>query len=400
MIGVAPVARAASPASTPTPAVNAAAPTASSTPATDATRASASDATLPAPEPRAPSPLPEIAAVFPGFFLHGSGVWLQHRNVTAQRFLVLEGSAIAATVTSFFLLWKTGAARDLVGPSALLGVAGAGTFAVSFLANVYATWAPRDGFGTAASQLPLVDASVGYLYVYDPQFDYRHFATLALSAFLGRWHVLGDTALAAGGDTQRFAVGAGYRVLGQRGPEEILSRPPQAWDPPVNGTDGSYLEPRVGVIEQRFPDDGFSSLVIEGKLEGRLDSKRILPDVGGAFFTANAGYGRQIYHHDLPGPNPSTITGLLLAGMGFGLYLGHPGTEVGGGEVEVYYDHRHDGFAGGLEMNGIGSGVLGHFGLRGDYQLDQRWGVRARAEAGSAFVLGLDLVVRAGQGGL
>jgi hypothetical protein len=390
----------ASPASAPTTAAPADAGAEASPASAPTTAAPAGDAP-PEPEPRLPSPLPEIAAVFPGVVVHGSGVWLQRRNPTAQRLLLLEGSAILATLASGVILFQTGAARNLVGPSALLGVAGAGGFAVSFLANLYATWAPRDGFGAAATELPLLDASLGYLYVYDPQFAYRHFGALDVSARLGPWHLLASAALAANGDSQRLELGAGYRVLGPRGPELDASGARSA-------RDGSYLEPRVGVIEHRFPDDGFSSLVVEAELEGRLDSARYLPDVHGAFFTANAGYARQIFHHDLPGPNPSTSTSLLLAGVGFGIYLGHPsfsprssrppGVEPSGGELEIYYDHRHDGFAGGLKVNGLGSGVAGHFGLRGEYQLSERWGVRARGEVGSAYTLGLDLVIRAGQG--
>jgi hypothetical protein len=338
----------------------------------------------PRPEPRVPSPLPELSSIFPGLILHGSGVWLQHRNQTAQRLLMLEGASVLATFTSGLILFSTGAARDVVGPAALLAVAGVGTFAVSFLANVYATLAPPDGLGEPLRRQPLIDSSAGYLYVYDPQFAYRHFATARASAFLQGWHVLADVAAALDHDNQRFQLGVGYRLLGAGG---AGSEP---------GSDGSYLEPRVAFSAHRFDPEDFNSRIVELALEGRLDVARYLPDVRGAFFQGEAGWASQVFVNHVPGPNPTTATSLLLAHVGFGMYLGNRADSRTGGEAELYYDHRHDGYAGGLKVNGLGSGVAGHLGLRGSYQLTPRWGVRARAEAGSAYVLGLDLVVRGG----
>lgn len=366
------------------PVARGAEPPAAVTAASSPPSAKPAHAPPPAPEPRAPSPLPEIAAVVPGFLVHGAGAWLQGRNQTATRLLLLEGAAVVATLASGVILFQTGAARDVVGPTALLAVAGVGTFAASFAANLYATWAPRDGLGTPLVRMPALEASLGYLHVYDPQFPQRHFVSAEVSGRLGPWHLAAGTARSTIGGSDRLELTGGYRVLGPRG-----HGAPAA-------SDGSYLEPRVGVREHRFDDEGFSSLVLELALEGRLDVDRYLPDVHGAFFQGEAGYARQIFRHHLPGPNPSTNTSLLLAHVGFGVYLGNRAGDATGGEVELYYDHRHDGYAGGLKVNGLGSGPAGHFGLRGNYQVTPRWGLRARTEAGSAYVLGLDLVARLG----
>ncbi|HWO11811.1 MAG TPA: hypothetical protein VNN80_20100 [Polyangiaceae bacterium] len=346
--------------------------------------AAASAQTSAAPEPRAPAPLPQVAAVFPGFLVHGSGVWLQGRNQTAARLLLLEGAGILATLASGVILFQTGAARDVVGPTALLAVAGVGAFGTSFAANLYATWAPPDGLGQPLVRLPGLESSVGYLYVYDPQFPQRHFLTAQLSGRLGPWHLAAGASRSTSGGNDRLELAGGYRVLGPRG---YGSAP---------APDGSYLEPRLGVSQHAFDDDGFSSLVMEVALEGRLDVDRYLPDVRGAFFQGEAGYGRQVFRHDLPGANPSTDVSLLLAHVGFGMYLGNRRGDGSGGELELYYDHRHDGYAGGLKVNGLGSGPAGHFGLRGNYQLSPRWGLRARSEAGSAYTIGMDLVARWG----
>lgn len=338
------------------------------------------------PEPRAGSPLPEIAAVFPGLIVHGSGVWLQHRNQTAQRLLLLEGAGLLTTFLSGFVLFQTGAARNVVGPNALAAVAGVGTFGVSFLANVYATWAPPGGFGQAQRRLPLLESRFGYLYVYDPQFDFRHFVTTRVDARLGPWRLGMGTAHAPDQANQRLELLTGHRFLGPRANSATAA------------ADGSYLELQLGFSEHRFDSSGFVSRVVESKLEGRVDSERYLPDVHGAFFQVEAGYARQWFSFDLPGVGTTTATSLLLAHMGFGVYLGNRAPQAGptGGEVELYYDHRHDGFAAGLKVRGLGSGPAGHLGLAGSHQFTPRWGLRAQTEFGSAWTLGLSLVIRAG----
>lgn len=345
----------------------------------------------PRPEPRLPSPLPEIGAVFPGVLVHGTGPWLQRRGQTAERLLWLEGAGLLTTFVSGYVLARTGAARDLVGPTALGAVAGVNMFGLSLLSQLYATWAPADGFGAPRRVLPQLESRVGYLYVEDPQFAFRHFVTARVDGRLGPWHVAAGAAGAPGRDNERVELYAGYRLFGASAPLVGERASP--------ARDGSYLEPVVGYSEHHFDPDGFVDRVLELKVEGRLDLQRYLPDVRGAFFQGEAGYARQWFAFDLPGVSDVTATSLLIAHVGFGLYLGGrgaPDTLATGGELEVYYDHRHDGFAGGLKVRGLGSGVAGHFGVLGSYQLTPRWGVNVRGEVGSARTVGLSLVLRAG----
>jgi hypothetical protein len=339
------------------------------------------------PAPRLGSPWPELAAVFPGVLVHGSGVWLQRRNQTAQRLLLLEGAGVLTTLLAGFVLFQTGAARDVVGPTALVAVGGVGTFGLSLLSNLYATWAPPEGFGVAQGRVPLLETRVGYLYVHDPVFDFSHFLTTRLDGRVGPWHVALGTAHAPEQDNQRFELGAGYRWFGNGGAV------------PSSASDGSYLEGVLGYSAHHFDGSGFLSRVVEVKLEGRLDVHRYLPDVRGAFFQLEAGYAGQWLVFDLPGVATTTATSLLLAHVGFGVYVGNRAPSAAGptgGEIELYYDHRHDGFAGGLKMPGLGSGPAGHLGLLGSYQFSPRWGVRAQSEVGSAWTLGLGLVMRVG----
>jgi hypothetical protein len=337
--------------------------------------------------PRLQQPWPEIAAVFPGLFVHGSGTWLQGRTQTSERLFVAEGAGLLAALLSGVVLYRTGAARNLVGPVALLGIAGVGTFGLSLLSSLYATWVPRSGFGDVNPRQALLESALGYTYVDDPQFAFHHFLTTRLDlitplgARLGRAPAL-HLALAMASSpeqgNQRYEVGSGLRLLEQR-------------QSPERTPDGSYLEPRLGYTEHRFDSSGFITRVLEFGLEARLDSVRLLSDVRGAFFQLGAGWAEQWFVFDLPGVQALNTSSLLLAHAGFGVYLQRAG------ELELYYDHRHDGFAGGLKASGLGSGVAGHFGLRAQYAFSPDWGVRAEAQVGSAWVLGLSALLSVGE---
>jgi hypothetical protein len=84
----------------------------------------------------------------------------------------------------------------------------------------------------------------------------------------------------------------------------------------------------------------------------------------------------------------------LLARFGYGIYLGWPGSARG--EIALYYDHRHDDFAAGFKMPGLGSGVIGHFGVEGRLFVTRQWGVAAEAAVGSAYITGLSILFRHG----
>jgi hypothetical protein len=299
----------------------------------------------------------------------------------------LEGASLLATFVAGFALFRTGAARTTVGPAALLAVGGVGLFGVSFLANVYATAAPPDGLGQARTRLPLLESKVGYLYVVDPHFSYRHFVVTEVDGALGRIHLGARTAHAPGQDNQRFEGLVGYRWVGPSGPAS------------QRASDGSSLELSVGYSEHHFDGEGFLYRQLETSLMGRLDSERYLPDVRGAFVQYQAGVATQRFEFDLPGVDAHTDTSMLLAHVGFGVYLGNRGpSPLGptGGEVEVYYDHRRDGLAGGIKTRLIGNGPVGHAGVSVAYQLTPRFGIQARGQVGSAWTAGLSAVIRGG----
>jgi hypothetical protein len=61
------------------------------------------------------------------------------------------------------------------------------------------------------------------------------------------------------------------------------------------------------------------------------------------------------------------------------------------GEVQIYYDHRHDEVVGGLGLGSTFDGPYGHFGAQASYWLTDRWGVEAQLEVGSVYTTRLSL---------
>ena len=86
----------------------------------------------------------------------------------------------------------------------------------------------------------------------------------------------------------------------------------------------------------------------------------------------------------------------MLARFGYGFYLGSATSPRG--EMLLSYDNRHDDFAGGLKLPGLGSGPVGHFGVEATVLPPALGQLRAVAQAGSAHVLGLSLVYRRPRG--
>ena len=83
---------------------------------------------------------------------------------------------------------------------------------------------------------------------------------------------------------------------------------------------------------------------------------------------------------------------MLLGRLGLGVYWG--GGSSRRGEAALLYDHRHDGYAGGMKLTGLGSGTMGSFGVRASGTLWRWLGVNADARVGSAYVAGVSLLIR------
>ncbi|HEX2879194.1 MAG TPA: hypothetical protein VHO25_06630 [Polyangiaceae bacterium] len=317
-------------------------------------------------------------SLVPGLVLHGAGNFALGRRDTAYRLLAAEGVGIGLLGTGGAILVLTGAARDWVAPAALLGVAGAGLFTTSWLLDIYSVWAPDGGFGTPSELRPWLVGSLGYAHVYDPQFAYRNFLVSELEARIQR--VSFDAELWASPDDENYRtqLTTTLRALGQTGDRRGIS-------------DGSALDVRLELGRHSYAAEQFSIMSVGWAFRGRLDLFHYDRFLAGTFAELEAGHAQQVFQWSAPAV--SSNEDLLLLRFGLGSYLGNH--EPCGGEIQLYYDHRHDGYAAGLLVPGLGSGVLGHVGLEGEYYWSETIGAGLLMEAGSAYVTALSVKMRA-----
>lgn len=322
-----------------------------------------------------PGVWPTLGALGPGFFLRGTGTFLAHDRTAAKRLLTLGGVGFASFLGSGIVLIATGTSRRLVLPFTPLLGAGFALFITTWLADIYgAATGGRDD--SVVEYTPLLETELGYRYVYDPQFAYRSFGHLRLDARRDRYRLstFGDVAL--DDDNQRLGLELAYRLRGRRA--EQLS------------ADGSYLETTGAFLYHRYGSERFAVWTPTLTLDARLDLMHVGESLRGSFIEGQLGAGAELYAFDAPGSQPrDNAFGLLLIRFGFGLYFGQGRQHTG--EAQLYYDHRHDDYAAGLAVRGIGGGVLGHVGLLGHYWFHRHFAASALLEFGSAVVAGLSL---------
>ncbi|EYF05807.1 hypothetical protein [Chondromyces apiculatus] len=319
----------------------------------------------------------------PGLLVHGSGHFVAGHSATGWKLLAMEGVGATGVVGGFALLAATGASRRLVAPITSVIVAGAGLFLVSGLADIYGVVAPEGGWGSAPTTVPWVETQLGLRYVYDPVFSYRVFTTVGADLRLGGFRLNPSGWFALDDANRRLRLVGGYRFFGPRTRGNKVRM--------MNGKpDGSFVEAEAALTHTRYGTERFEVLTGELTVNGRLDLGHVAPTLQGSFAELGGGLAVESYAYE----RSTEGTDLLLMRTGFGVYLGHEGYPRG--EAQVYYDHRHDGYAGGLKMVGLGSGVPGHFGAEGRMYLSPQWGLLFDAQVGSAFLGGVSVLFRHG----
>jgi hypothetical protein len=324
----------------------------------------------------APRPFPVRAAgaaLLPGLVFHGAGHYVAGHARTARRLLFMEAGGVGAIIVGIATLALTGASRHLTGPVFALPAAGAGLFAVSSLSDVYGVVAPDGGTGTALLAAATLEARVASRYVYDPTVRYGALLGPALDL---RWHTL------------RFSPGA-WVATSEQNHRLFLNAAYRPWGPRPGATagDGSYAEVQLGGFHHRYGPEAFDLNGVDATAQARLDLARLGPTLAGSFAEAAFGLGVN-FTHFRTGARATDGDDVLLFRFAYGLYLGRAG------EVSLFYDHRHDDYAGGLKLTGLVSGVAGHVGAQGRWFFGDHWGLAAEAQVGSAYLAGLSVTYR------
>ena len=322
------------------------------------------------------------AAIIPGVLVHGAGHYTLGESQAARRLLWIEAAGLGMIAAGGGVLAATGASRHYSAPSIGLLVSGIGLFGISWLADIWGASGAAGLGGAPERTRPSLELEAGYLHVFDPQFDYRSFATLAGEVALGAYRIAPRAEIAAGADNQRLRLEVARRLAGPR------SRRPTG--------DGSQLELVLGLTHHRYGDDDFSTTTGEAVIAGRLDMARIAPTTAGSFAELAVGLAGEVIDYEPAGAG-ADLHEMLLTRFGVGAYLGRPGCAAWG-EAMIYYDHRRDTLAGGISPGeGPGSGFAGSFGASALVRVGPRWAVRGELEQGAARLVRLALVGRFGE---
>ena len=319
------------------------------------------------------------AAFVPGLVVHGAGHFVTGQTRPGFALLGAEGIGLALILAGLGGTAATGATRRFIAPMVLGIATGAAFFFLPALADIYGTLAPEGGTGSPLLVLPTLESHLGVAYVHDPNFTYSLFLNPGLDVRLRSFRLSTTAYFALDDSNARARAAVAYRFFGP-GPRGSAKT-----------KDGSYLEAEFAMTHHAYTSNGFSVTTGEINLAGRLDLERVGPTLKGSFAELGLGIAYAAHHYDGIG---TEVNDLLTPRFAFGMYMGHVGYPRG--ELMAYYDHRHDGFAGGFKSRGLGSGIAGHLGLAGRVLATRTWGLTFDASAGSAYVGQLGVLVRYG----
>lgn len=324
------------------------------------------------PESFEPGLWPTLGAIFPGAVIHGTGLWLAGAPEPASVLMRTQAVGILGTMLGFVGVYGTGASRRVIPAIYYPLLVSASLLVVPWFADIYGAAVGGRKAGPRLA-LPDIEAQAGYTYMYQPIFDYSHFAYARADLRLEPVRVSPIAWVAVDDDNQRFRLEGAYRLLGPGAGER---------DEP---SDGTWLDIMSGASFHRWGSEDFQTLTVELQADGRLDLQRISPVLRGSFGELAVGAGAQAFGYapeevDLG----EDLSALLLMRTAFGVYFG-PADDAYG-EAQLYYNHRHDGFAAGSGFNTSWDGLLGHAGVQGFYYLSEDWGLFADFKAGSVYM--------------
>jgi hypothetical protein len=342
-------------------------------------------------EPQRPEPeplhersraLPAAAAVVPGLVVHGTGHLALGESSTGKNLLLMEGIGLGLFLAGGATIVLSGASRYLVAPAATATMAGFGLFSTSYLADIYGAVSQDGGSTLSRYRAPARwETELGYRRISDSQFDYQDFLVQRVSRQVGPLRLSPSGWFDVRGDTARYRVESQYRLAG------VTEEPAPA--------DLSFLDVTLGFVHQRHRPEHFTKSLAELSLDARYDLARLGRTLRGSFVELAAGYAISRIDYDLSGFSvPHDLEHLLLGRIGFGVTL--RGLSAPGSELLLYYDHRHDDYAAGLKIRGIGSGAVGHFGLSGRWFFSESIGITGDVQAGSAYIGGASFLFRPG----
>lgn len=313
------------------------------------------------------------AALIPGLLVGGAGHWVVGEGETAEDLLWLKTAGFGVMTAAALPTLFTGASRRVAPWGVPLVGLGFSVFGLATLADAYGAVTGGTDGRIRRSEARFTGELV-YVFIEDPQFAYHHFVAPSLAVRLGRTELAGRLDQATDDDNRKVQGRVRQRLWGA-----VAGRG-------EGGDDGSALDLRVALAWHRHGTEGFTVLTPELAFEGRYDLARIGRTLRGAFVVGELGWGWEVLGYDHLDEAFTDVFDLLLMRAGAGMYLGD-----GAGEVQLFYNHRRDDYAGGLSGSGIGVGIFGHAGARAEVAVFDDVRITGEVRVGSAWVASLGL---------
>jgi len=304
------------------------------------------------------------SAVMPGFFLRGTGSWVLGNTPAAKR-LFLTGAAGLVVAGAFGALIGISNGHPYTIATTPLLLSGAGVWLTSWVEDIWIAATGNDIGRRRAQRIPLWSLEVGETWQHDAYRE-RIYQRVGANVDVDRF---GASALGMydfGGDAWLAFLDVRARLVGTQ-------------------RCGDCLTIRTGGRFQRDRADRVTQFVGEIEAIGRLDLQRFGPSFRSTFFELTTGIGA---NHVIYAGTVSETDTILLGRFAWGTY-------VPGGEVTIYYDHRRDGLAGGIDA-WRAAGFMGSFGAAANVRVHGPWAVRGEFQIGNAYLSTLALSYRGG----
>ncbi|MGM0598138.1 MAG: hypothetical protein ACQES9_13985 [Myxococcota bacterium] len=320
------------------------------------------------------------ASIVPGLLISGSGQYVAGNKKAAKKLFFLNAAGMGLFAVGAIPLALSNSSRHLSSIAIPLALAGGFTILNSQFLDSVASFYLTDFLGKFPGKNPWFAVESGYFHVDDPQFSHEHFQKSSvdfnyrvLSTKLTWWKDY-----AAG--TFKARTKLGFTILGTN-PSESASL-------------YSYLRLSSAFSWHKIPDEELKILTMELFFEGRYDHGSLDKAFSGTFSEFQFGYALESvkYNSGETYFSQGNTKDFLIFSYGFGWYLGD--SRNNHAEMIIYYNHRQDNYAGGMELKVSGDGVAGYAGLKTRYFFSRDWGVYSDLHYGGGLGIGFGVIYR------
>ncbi|MDH5718226.1 MAG: hypothetical protein OEZ22_11405 [Spirochaetia bacterium] len=282
--------------------------------------------------------LPGIVSIFPGFILHGSGHLAAGDTDTALNLLLFEGIGLGLFFAGGAALAASGASDKLIYFTAPVIMAGFGLFIFSSLSDIFGSFI--GGVQYSNIKHNNLKISTGYMYISDDNFLYENFLVFEPSFHLSHFTLIPLLCFALDDKNQNYKLTSDYELFGSEG---LYS---------FEKIDLSKINILSAFSYYNFDTEEFQIISAEVMVKGRYDLLRFSKSLSGTFVESGLGYSIDFTKYNHNSFNNEDANEQMLLYMAYGILYQ---TKKADFEFLLFYDHRRDGYAGGMQGGFTGS---------------------------------------------